>query len=767
MAELDDQKAHPVVERERFGGTQRRAPRRPDADSGRPPISSEEMRRGRADLAEHAGPRVNWRVFLTASLIIVAFSLWAILMPGTAQSTMKAAVDWIAVNVGWFYVVTVTAVILFVVWVALSKEGSVRLGPDHSRPQYNLFTWVAMLFAAGVGIDMLFYSVTGPITQYLMPVNADPESAAAAQDAVVWTMFHYGIAGWSMYSLLGMAMGYFAYRWGMPLSIRAALYPLLGKRVRGATGDVIDIVALVGTVFGVATSMGIGVVLLNVGFSWLFGLPQGLGLQIALVIVAVVMTIAACTSGVDKGIRIVSELNLWSTAAMMVYILVTGQTAFLLNALVENIGRFIFSLPERTLQTMVYQEGGSEWMGGWTLFFWAFWLAWGPFVGLFLARISRGRTLREFVIAAITAPVLCDFIIVSIFGNSALARVFAGDREFAQLAIDSPEQGWYALLEQFPGAAFLIGLATLSGLLFYLTSANSGAMVMSNFSSSIPDPAEDGAKWLRVFWAILTAVLTIAMLVAGGVTTMEYATLIFALPVTVIAYLVMASFSKVLRMERAEREGRARRHRGLAVHGGRAPEKTWRQRLARMRSYPSSRSAERFLSEIARPALEAVAAEFRAQGGEVTLTHMPNEETELTDSVLRVDMGEHRSFLYQVTAVAYRVPTYGARSAARGDDVYFRIEVFTHTGSQGYDLMGLTRQQIIDDVLDRYETHLSFLDYSSEHAYDSVLTPPPAQPMTGPVHTVAESGEDVEAVRPSLRAARRPAEGTERPAAEE
>jgi choline/glycine/proline betaine transport protein len=517
MDEVDDQQKRPVVERERFGGTDRSPSRRQNETADRPPISSEEMQRGRTDLAQHAGPRVNWRVFLTASLVIVAFSLWAMLTPDTAQTTMKAAVDWIAENVGWFYVVTVTAVILFVLWVALSKEGTVRLGPDHSRPQYNLFTWVAMLFAAGVGIAMLFYSVTGPITQYLMPVNADPESAAAAQDAVVWTMFHYGIAGWSMYSLLGMAMGYFAYRWGMPLSIRAALYPLLGKRVRGATGDVIDIVALVGTVFGVATSMGIGVVLLNVGFSWLFGLPQGLGLQIALVVVAVVMTIAACTSGVDKGIRIISELNLWSTAAMMVYILVTGQTAFLLNALVENIGRFIFSLPERTLQTMVYQEGGSEWMGGWTLFFWAFWLAWGPFVGLFLARISRGRTLREFVLAAITAPVLCDFIIVSIFGNSALARVFAGDTDFAQLAIDSPESGWYALLEQFPGAAFLIGLATLSGLLFYLTSANSGAMVMSNFSSSIPDPADDGAKWLRIFWAVLTALLTIAMLVAGGV----------------------------------------------------------------------------------------------------------------------------------------------------------------------------------------------------------------------------------------------------------
>jgi choline/glycine/proline betaine transport protein len=270
-----------------------------------------------------------------------------------------------------------------------------------------------------------------------------------------------------MYSLIGMALGYFAYRWGMPLSIRAALYPLLGKRVRGATGDVIDIFALVGTVFGVATSMGIGVVLLSVGFSTLFGIPDGLGLQIALIIVAVVLTIAACTSGVDKGIRIISELNIWSAAAMLVYILIFGQTAFLMNGIVQNIGRFIFTLPERTLQTMGHNPDGAEWMGSWTLFFWAFWLAWGPFVGLFLARISRGRTLREFVLAAITAPVLCDFLIVTIFGNSALHEVMVnGNEEFAQLSMDSPEQGWYALLEMFPGATFLIGLATLSGLLF-------------------------------------------------------------------------------------------------------------------------------------------------------------------------------------------------------------------------------------------------------------------------------------------------------------
>jgi choline/glycine/proline betaine transport protein len=738
----------PVVERERFGGSDpaTRVSRDTDPDR-RAPIDSTELRRGPDELSDNRGPRVNWRVFIVASLIILAFSVWAMVTPVSAQSTMKTTVDWIAENLGWFYVVTVTVVIGFVLWVALSKEGGVRLGPDHSRPQYNLFTWVAMLFAAGVGIDMLFYSVTGPITQYLHPVNAAPESAAATQDAVVWTMFHYGIAGWSMYSLLGMAMGYFAYRWGMPLSIRAVLYPLLGKRVRGATGDVIDIFALVGTVFGVATSMGIGVVLLNVGFSMLFGLPEGLALQIALVIVAVVMTVAACTSGVDKGIRLVSELNLWSCAAMMLYILLTGKTAFLLNAMVENIGRFVFSLPERTLSTFAYVSDGSEWMGSWTLFFWAFWLAWGPFVGLFLARISRGRTLREFVIAAITAPVLCDFIIVSIFGNSALSEVFSGNDGFAQLAIDSPEEGWYSLLEMFPGATFLIGLATLSGLLFYLTSANSGAMVMSNFSSTIPNPEEDGAKWLRIFWALVTAVLTIAMLVAGGVTTMEYATLIFALPVTIIAYLVMASFSKVLRMERAEREGRTRKRRTAAAHGGRAPEKTWRQRLATLRSYPSQKSVSRFVAEVIEPSLTAVAEEFRALGYSVDLTQEFDESTGTNENTLVVDMGDQRNFQYQVAAVEANVPAFGARSAPRGDDIYYRIEVFTQTGSEGYDLMGLSSQQIIDDVLDRYENHLSFLDYSHEHSYQSVITPP-APPVTDSIPAIPVSADEVEEVAP-------------------
>ena len=711
-------KSYPPLERSRFGGTERRHEWHEDDDV---PVSREDLSKGPEELFEHRAVQINWSVLVIASAVILAFSIWAIALPDDARTTMKAAVDWIATNLGWYYVLTVTLVISFVLWVAFSKEGDVRLGPDHSRPQYKLVTWVAMLFAAGVGIDMLFYSVTGPVAQYLYPPAGEGRTAAAMQDAVVWTMFHYGIAGWSMYALLGMAMGYFAYRWGMPLSIRAALYPLLGKRVRGPVGHGISIIALVGTVFGIATSMGIGVVLLSVGFSLIFGLEEGIALQIALVIGAVILTIAATTSGVDRGIRWISELNLWSAAAMMIYILFTGQTAFLLNALVENIGRFFVTLPARTLQTFAYEPGGAQWMGGWTLFFWAFWLAWAPFVGVFLARISRGRTLREFVIAAITAPVLCDFIIVSLFGNSALYEVLHGNTAFAELAVQSPERGWYALLEMFPGPMFLISLATLSGLLFYLTSANSGAMVTANFSASIPDPSHDGPKWLRIFWALITAVLTVAMLLAGGVTTMEYATLIFALPVTLIAYLVMASFYKALRMERAEREGQVLRRRSIAPSGGHLPERSWRQRLEQMRAFPTLRQVTQFLDQTVRPALDDVATEFRKQGYDVEQATVTST-TGIEEPLLRVTLEGFRTFHYHVAIVEAPVPMFSGRMT-RETDIYYRLEVYTQTGSGGYDLMGLTRQQVIDDVLERYEAHLAFLAFSSAHDTASVLTP--------------------------------------------
>ncbi|MCZ2085745.1 MAG: choline BCCT transporter BetT [Flavobacteriales bacterium] len=702
-------------ERSRFGGSVKSPKVKSEI-----PVSKSDLGKGAQKLWQNKTTQINWSVLIISSAVIASFSFWAIAMPEHAKSTMKLAVNWIATNLGWYYVLTMALVIFFVVWVAVSKAGNLRLGPDDSRPQYGLATWAAMLFAAGVGIDLLFFSVTGPVVQYLTPPSGDAESAAALQDAVVWTMFHYGIAGWAVYALLGMAMGYFAYRWNLPLSIRAALYPLFGKRVKGPLGHAISTIALIGTVFGVATTMGIGVVLLNVGFAKLFGFSEGLTLQIALVIGAVILTIAATTSGVDRGIRWISELNLWSAVAMMAFILFAGQTAFLLNALVENIGQFLVTLPSRMFKTFAYVPDSSDWMGSWTLFFWAFWLAWGPFVGVFLARISRGRTLREFVVAAITVPVLCDFIIVSFFGNSALYEVLQGNTEFAQLAIESPEHGWYALLGMFPAPLFLIALATFSGLLFYITSANSGAMVMSNFSASIPDPSEDGPKWLRIFWAVLTAVLTISMLLAGGVITMEYATLIFALPVTVIAYLVMFSFYKALRIERAEQEGKVIRDPTITPSGGHIPDRSWKQRLGQMLTFASKKEGVQYLERVIRPALDDVAAEFRGQGYDAERQNADHDETISTidptrpsGPLLRVSTDGVHDFYYQVAMVATPAPTFSGKMAS-DNDVYYRLEVTTQTGSGGYDLMGLSRQQVIDDVLEQYEAYITYIRSARE-----------------------------------------------------
>lgn len=269
-----------------------------------------------------------------------------------------------------------------------------------------------------------------------------------------------------------------------------------------------------------------------------------------------------------------------------------------------------------------------------------------------------------------------------------------------------------------------------------------GAMVMSNFSATIPDPAHDGPKWLRIFWAVLTAVLTVAMLLAGGVTTMEFATLIFALPVTVIAYLVMASFYKVLRMERAEREGQVLRRATVAPIGGYVPERSWKQRLEQMRSYPSLRQETQFLQRTIVPALDEVAAEFGKQGYTVERTVMVNSYG-VEEPVLRVSMDTFRDFHYQVAMVEAPVPMFTGRMS-RQTDVYYRLEVFTQTGSGGYDLMGLVRQQVIDDVLERYEAHLAFLTLSSETSAPSVLTPSVLPKDQPPIPKDAGDIEDLE-----------------------
>lgn len=661
-------------------------------------------------------PKVNWPVFLVSGLGIIAIALWAILQPDTAENTLALIVATVSKNLGWFYVLTATVAVLFMIWIAAGKTGNVKLGPDHSKPQYNLFSWASMLFAAGIGVDLLFFSVAEPVSQFYSPPTGDPETVEAARQAVVFTLFHYGVTGWALYALMGMAFGYFAYRLNMPLTIRSALYPIIGKRIHGPAGDAVEIAAMLGTVFGVATSLGIGVVQLNYGLKVLFDLPENTAMQIALIVVAVSVATVSAVSGVDKGIRRLSELNVALAIGLMLYILVTGRTAFLFDALVMNIGEYVSKFPSMTMDTYAFSDA-QDWMNQWTLFFWAWWVAWAPFVGLFLARISRGRSLRQFIVGTLTIPFVFVLLWVSVFGNSALDLIMGGDAEFGQMADSKPERAFYLLLEQYPAPLVVAGVASLIGLLLYITSADSGALVMSNFTSKITDTRQDGPAWSRIFWAVTVGTLTIAMLLVGGIPTLQSATIVMGLPFAIVIYLVMYGLFTSLRLEMLQKDTATRTIRG-AISGRAAAEGSgnWRRRLARSMTFPGARQTRRHIDEVVAPALTEVAEAIRERGGDVTLVRDVVEDVGIDQIDLLVNFGDERDFRYQVYPTAHPTPSFAGRiHLDRDADItYYRLEVCTLTGSLGYDVYGYTKTQVIEDVLDLYERHLEFLHMQAD-----------------------------------------------------
>lgn len=672
---------------------------------------------------------VNKPVFITSAILIVAFVLWAWLLPAQAERVIFGSMDWVATNLGWYYVLTVTIVVVFVMIVALSKVGRVKMGPDHSKPRFNLFTWASMLFAAGIGVDLMFFGISGPATNFLTPPEGAGMSDEAARMAPLWTMFHYGIPGWALYALMGMGIGLFAYRYHMPLSIRSALAPIFGKRIKGLPGHAVDVAAVLGTIFGIAVSLGIGVVFLNFGLSHIFGVPQSMGVQIALMVLAVGIAIISTVTGVDKGIRRLSELNVVLGVVLMLWVLFSGETPRLMNQLVQNIGDFFSRFPSMMMNTFGYTEGATDypaadWMQDWTLFFWAWWIAWAAFVGLFLARISRGRTLRQFVLGVLFIPFSFILLWVSIFGNGALSFFRAGDETFLNEAINLPESGFFNLLAQYPGATFSIGLAVLTGLLFYVTSADSGSLVMANLTSKPSASDSDGAPWLRIFWAIVTGALTLVMLFIDGVYTLQAATVMIGLPFSIVIYLMMISLFKVLRSERQSFDSKKATMPGVLSSIRDAtgkPSTTWRQRLRRRMSFATPAQATNFINTVATPAVEEVAEELKKLGADVSchrgqhpdypipyvdlLVHFPNNQDE---------------FKYQPYPVAYNVPNYAANLAAV-EEIFFKVEIFTLTGSQGQDIMGYTKDQVISDILDAYDAHMMYMSMIGDKGSPSGL----------------------------------------------
>ncbi|UNT60531.1 choline transporter [Acinetobacter sp. 199] len=655
---------------------------------------------------EEVQDSLNKVVFYFSATLILLFSIITILFNEQANQVIINILNWVSRTFSWYYLLAATLYLVFIVFIACSRYGEIKLGPKHSKPEFSLLSWSAMLFSAGIGIDLMFFSVAEPLSHYMNPPVGEGETFEAARQSMVWTLFHYGLTGWSMYALIGVALGYFSYRYNLPLTIRSALYPIFGKRINGPIGHTVDTAAVLGTIFGIATTCGIGVVQLNYGLHVLFDLPENIWIQTALIAVAVIITIISVTAGVNKGIRFLSEINIYVSIGLLLFILFVGNTEFLLAALIQNFGDYISQFPKLSLTSFPFEQP-KEWMNSWTLFFWAWWIAWSPFVGLFLARISRGRTIREFVTGTLVIPLLFTLTWLSIFGNSALYSViFDGNTQLATTVLENPAHGFYDLLAQYPGFTFTAGVATITGLLFYVTSADSGALVLGNFTTKFTDIEHDSPRWLSVFWAISIGLLTLAMLMANGVTALQNTTIIMGLPFSFVIFFVMAGLYKSLRLEDFRQASTSL---NAAPVVGNVDILNWKKRLSRVMLHPSLSQTRTMLDNVCKPAIEAVATELIDKGIQVNIQEKSlEEEPELYHLDLTIQLDEEENFVYEIWPVRYDTPNFSSRGK-RTKRYYYRLESYLFEGSQGNDLVGYSKEQVINDILDKYERHMMYL----------------------------------------------------------
>lgn len=673
---------------------------------------------------EQTTDSLNKVVFFLSATLILLFSLVTILFNDHANQLITQILNWVSRTFSWYYLLAATLYLVFVLFIALSRYGDIKLGPKHSKPEFSLLSWSAMLFSAGIGIDLMFFSVAEPLSHYMNPPVGEGQTFEAARQSMVWTLFHYGLTGWSMYALVGVALGYFSYRYNLPLTIRSALYPIFGKRINGWIGHSVDTAAVLGTIFGIATTCGIGVVQLNYGLHVLFDVPENLLIQSALIAVAVIITAISVASGVNKGLRILSEVNIYVSIGLLLFILVMGNTEFLLAALIQNFGDYISQFPQLSLTSFPFQQP-KEWMNSWTLFFWAWWIAWSPFVGLFLARISRGRTIREFVAGTLIIPLLFTLTWLSIFGNSALHSViFDGNTQLATTVLANPAHGFYDLLAQYPWFPFLAGVATITGLLFYVTSADSGALVLGNFTTKFSNIEHDSPRWLSVFWALAIGLLTLAMLMANGVTALQNTTIIMGLPFSFVIFFVMAGLYKSLRLEDFRQASTSM---NAAPVVGNVDIFNWKKRLSRVMLHANLSQTQQMLEEVCKPAMQAVATEFINKGIQVDLAEKAlDDEPELSHLDLTIQLDEEENFVYQIWPIRYDTPNFSSRGK-RTKKYYYRLETYLFEGSQGNDLVGYSKEQVINDILDKYERHLMFLHINRISPGKRPLFPDPDQ----------------------------------------
>jgi len=638
--------------------------------------------------------QLNKKVFIGASSIIIALLLYTAFQPDQAKTVFTLIQASIVDNGSWFYVLTVAFIFFFVIFLGLSRYGDIRLGPDHATPDYPLATWLSMLFAAGMGIGLMFFGVAEPLMHYLSPPTAETGSVAAVQEAMKMTFFHWGLHAWAIYAIVALVLAYFSYRHNLPLTLRSALYPLIGERIYQWPGHLVDIFAVVSTVFGVATSLGLGASQVNAGFGYLFGIEVSSTNQIIIMCGITALAVVSVATGLDKGIRRLSEANMILAVILLVLIFVLGPTVFLLQAYLQNIGVYLADIVHNTFNLFAYKK--TEWIGGWTIFYWGWWLAWAPFVGLFIARISRGRTIREFILGVMLIPTVFTLLWMTIFGNSAIDLVHNQDvAALGDMVSENSSVALFVFLENFPLTTVLSFFSVLMIVICFVTSCDSGAMVVDMLCSH---GSNNTPLWQRVYWAIGIGVVAAILLLAGGLSALQTMTIASALPFAIVLLLAIIGLIKALRVEAFKQESQLI---AAIPHSSSENNDSWQMRLKNIVDFPNKPNVNKFISQTVRPAFDLVAKEL--EDNQITVDISNKDGLSFI-----VNHGEEQEFVYRVLARKYSQPDF-VNEDDEDEQSYYRAEVHLGEGGQDYDIMGWSKTAVINNIIDQYHKHLHFL----------------------------------------------------------
>ncbi|WP_224488068.1 BCCT family transporter [Robertkochia flava] len=488
------------------------------------------------------GFEVNPPVFFTSTFIIILSIALTLIFREQAEVFFLKVQTSVANNADWFFILSVNIFLVFLIYLAMSKYGGMRLGGDKARPEFSTASWFAMLFSAGMGIGLLFFGVGEPVMHFQNPPWAPPGTAEAAQQAMNFTFLHWGLHPWAIYALVGLALAYFTYSRGLPLTIRSIFYPFLGDRIYGRAGDLIDIFAVLATLFGLATSLGFGVQQIASGLNHVFGIPSGINTQMILIGGITVIATTSVVLGVDKGVKVLSEWNMRIALLLLVLALVLGPTIFILRSFVENTGSYLFNFLE--IATWSETFTGTSWQNAWTVFYWGWWIGWSPFVGMFIARISKGRTIREFILGVLLVPSLVTFFWMSTFGSSAIKQTLDGKSALAEAINSDIATALFVFFQDYPLTIVINIVAVLLIAGFFVTSSDSGSLVIDSLTSGgkIDSPVAQ-----RIFWAVTEGAVAAVLLLGGGLQALQTATIVTGLPFAVILLIMCYSLFKGLK----------------------------------------------------------------------------------------------------------------------------------------------------------------------------------------------------------------------------